>query len=142
MWDAQCRRGYGAGKGSHESLASVIGSIKAPFSLFVSEDEKGPVSTVICVQDGDLAGVLDLKICRRRAPARAWRNRTGNGLEVGQVTWSPNGLAAGGSGKRSSPGLVFAISDLRKFTGMSTGSGNRRHEQRFQDAVCRRMRFG
>ncbi len=45
---------------SKPALASVISSIKAPYSLFVSEDEAGPVSTVICVQDGDLAGILDL----------------------------------------------------------------------------------
>jgi ribosomal protein S18 acetylase RimI-like enzyme len=50
----------------------VIGSIKAPYSLFVSEDGKGPVSTVICVQDGELAGIMDLGT---RADAR----RAGHG---------------------------------------------------------------
>ena len=51
---------HGVDQGSREALASVIASIKATYSLFVSEDELGPVSTVICVQDGDLAGILDL----------------------------------------------------------------------------------
>ncbi len=51
---------HGTEHGSRDALASVISSIKAPYSMFVSEDEQGPVSTVICVQDGDLAGVLDL----------------------------------------------------------------------------------
>jgi GNAT superfamily N-acetyltransferase len=41
-------------------LVDVIRSIKAPVGLFISEDADGPISTVICVQDGDLAGVLDL----------------------------------------------------------------------------------
>lgn len=51
---------HGADKGSRHALSAVIESIKAPYALFVSEDESGPVSTVICVHDGDLAGVLDL----------------------------------------------------------------------------------
>lgn len=51
---------HGGEKGSREALESVIGSIKAPFSLFVTEDKAGPVSTVVCVHDGDLAGILDL----------------------------------------------------------------------------------
>jgi ribosomal protein S18 acetylase RimI-like enzyme len=50
----------GQAEGSAEALASVIASIVPPYSLFVHEDAAGPVSTVMCVQDGDLAGILDL----------------------------------------------------------------------------------
>lgn len=50
----------GEAEGTVEALAQVISSIAPAHSLFVHEDKSGPVSTVMCVQDGDLAGILDL----------------------------------------------------------------------------------
>jgi ribosomal protein S18 acetylase RimI-like enzyme len=47
-------------EGSADALADVIAAVVPPHSLFVHEDKSGPVSTVMCVQDGDLAGILDL----------------------------------------------------------------------------------
>lgn len=44
----------------YAGLVEVVSSIKAPFGLFIHEDAKGPVSCVICVQDGELAGILNL----------------------------------------------------------------------------------
>lgn len=41
-------------------LHGVIQSIKPPVGLFVQEDANGPASGVMCVQDGTLAGILDL----------------------------------------------------------------------------------
>lgn len=51
---------HGQPEAAVDAMVSVISAIKAPFSLFVTEDKDGPVSTVLCVQDGDLAGILDL----------------------------------------------------------------------------------
>jgi ribosomal protein S18 acetylase RimI-like enzyme len=47
-------------EGNADALADVIAAVVPPHSLFVHEDQSGPVSTVMCVQDGDLAGILDL----------------------------------------------------------------------------------
>ena len=41
-------------------LYEVISNIQATARFFVSEDSSGPLSSVMCVQDGDLAGILDL----------------------------------------------------------------------------------
>lgn len=65
----------GQDEGNAEALASVIDSIVPPHSLFVHEDASGPVSTVMCVRDGDLAGILDLGT---RADAR----RQGHGASA------------------------------------------------------------
>lgn len=51
---------HGDDKASRDALAAVISAIKPTSALFVTEDSSGPVSTVVCVHDGDLAGVLDL----------------------------------------------------------------------------------
>ncbi len=41
-------------------LSEVISAIKPTAGMFVLEDDDGPVSSVICVQDGNLAGILDM----------------------------------------------------------------------------------
>ncbi len=41
-------------------LSEVISAIKPTAGMFVLEDDGGPVSSVICVQDGSLAGILDM----------------------------------------------------------------------------------
>lgn len=41
-------------------LSEVISSIKSEAGLFVMERERKPVSTAICVQDGDLAGLFEV----------------------------------------------------------------------------------
>jgi ribosomal protein S18 acetylase RimI-like enzyme len=41
-------------------LSEVISAIKPAAGMFVLEDDGGPVSSVICVQDGNLAGILDM----------------------------------------------------------------------------------
>jgi GNAT superfamily N-acetyltransferase len=47
-------------KSDQAGLFEVISSIKAPFGLFINEDAQGPISCVVCVQDGELAGILNL----------------------------------------------------------------------------------
>ncbi len=47
-------------KTDQAGLMQVISSIKAPFGLFINEDAQGPISCVVCVQDGELAGILNL----------------------------------------------------------------------------------
>jgi GNAT superfamily N-acetyltransferase len=51
---------HGLSSTDQAGLVEVISAIKAPFGLFINEDAKGPLSCVICVQDGELAGILDL----------------------------------------------------------------------------------
>lgn len=41
-------------------LSEVISAIKPAAGLFVLEEEGSPVSTAICVQDGDLAGLFEV----------------------------------------------------------------------------------
>jgi ribosomal protein S18 acetylase RimI-like enzyme len=41
-------------------LSEVISAIKPTAGMFVLEDDGGPISSVICVQDGSLAGILDM----------------------------------------------------------------------------------
>lgn len=58
------------------ALAEVIASIKPPSGLFMIEDPStGPVATVLCVQDNDLAGIMSLSVVRHR-------RRQGIGLEI------------------------------------------------------------
>ncbi|MGL4488198.1 MAG: GNAT family N-acetyltransferase [Rhizobiaceae bacterium] len=64
-------------------LAEVISSIKAPFGLFIMEDADGPISCVICVQDGELAGILDLAT---RPDAR--RQGHAKQLLLGAMKWA------------------------------------------------------
>ncbi len=58
------------------ALAEIINAIKPPSGLFMIDDQKaGPVATVICVQDNDLAGIMSLSV----TPSR---RREGLGLEI------------------------------------------------------------
>lgn len=56
-------------------LSEVISAIKADAGLFVLEEAGRPVSTAICVRDGDLAGIFEV------ATDESLRNR-GNGRRV------------------------------------------------------------
>ncbi len=51
---------HGHDKSISGGLYEVISNIQATARFFVSEDTSGPLSSVMCVQDGDLAGILDL----------------------------------------------------------------------------------
>lgn len=58
------------------ALAEVINAIKPPSGLFMIEDPAtGPLATVLCVQDNDLAGIMSLSVARER-------RREGLGLEI------------------------------------------------------------
>ena len=58
------------------ALAEVINAIKPPSGLFMIEDPaSGPLATVLCVQDNDLAGIMSLSVARER-------RREGLGLEI------------------------------------------------------------
>ena len=46
--------------GLKAGLSEVIGSIRAAAGLFVLEHEDKPVSTAVCVHDGDLAGLFEI----------------------------------------------------------------------------------
>jgi ribosomal protein S18 acetylase RimI-like enzyme len=47
------------------ALAEVVSGIKPPSGLFVIEDpEVGPIATILCVQDNDLAGIMSLSVAR------------------------------------------------------------------------------
>jgi ribosomal protein S18 acetylase RimI-like enzyme len=64
-------------------LLKVISSIQAPFGLFMHEDESDPLSCMVCVHDGDLAGILDLAThpkAQRQGHARA--------LLLGAMKWA------------------------------------------------------
>lgn len=41
-------------------LSEIIGAIRTEVGLFVLEDEGEPVSSLICVQDGELAGLFEI----------------------------------------------------------------------------------
>ncbi len=45
---------------SRPGLSEIIGSIEPTAGLFVLEHEKQPVTTAICVHDGDLAGLFEV----------------------------------------------------------------------------------
>ncbi len=74
---------HGQDRSRKAGLLSVIGNIKAVTGLFVSEDAQGPLASVMCVQDGDLAGILDLGT---RADAR--RQGHGKALLVAALKWA------------------------------------------------------
>ena len=58
------------------ALAEIISAIKPATGLFLIEDpHEGPIATVLCVQDNDLAGIMSLSV------AQAHRRR-GLGLEI------------------------------------------------------------
>jgi GNAT superfamily N-acetyltransferase len=58
------------------ALAEVVSGIKPPTGLFVIEDaEAGPMATVLCVQDNDLAGIMSLSVS-------ADHRRKGLGVEI------------------------------------------------------------
>lgn len=69
--------------GDEAALIDVIGSIKASVGLFISEDAAGALSCLICVQDGELAGILDLAT---RTNARRQGNATQ--LMMGALKWA------------------------------------------------------
>lgn len=43
-------------------LAEVIGMIRPPTGMFVIEDAAGPVASLLCVHDNDLAGLFNLSV--------------------------------------------------------------------------------
>lgn len=58
------------------ALAEIINAIKPPCGLFMIEDPAtGPLATVLCVQDNDLAGIMSLSVAKER-------RREGLGLEI------------------------------------------------------------
>jgi ribosomal protein S18 acetylase RimI-like enzyme len=58
------------------ALAEVINAIKPPSGLFMIEDPgEGPLATVLCVQDNDLAGIMSLSVAKAR-------RREGLGREI------------------------------------------------------------
>ena len=66
-------------------LSEVISAIKPSAGMFVLEDDDGPVSSVICVQDGSLAGILDMG-------TREQQKRRGKGrrLLAAALKWAKN----------------------------------------------------
>jgi GNAT superfamily N-acetyltransferase len=64
-------------------LVEVVSSIKAPYGLFINQDADGPMCCVVCVQDGELAGILDLAT---RADARRQGHATQ--LLLGAMKWA------------------------------------------------------
>ena len=50
----------GADAALRPGLSEIIGAIKPEVGLFVAEAEDVPVSTLICVQDGDLASLFEV----------------------------------------------------------------------------------
>src|SRR5262249_788422 len=62
--------------GLKPAMAEIISSIKPPCGLFVIEEvAAGPVATVLCVQDNDLAGIVSLAVLEEQ-------RRRGLGLEI------------------------------------------------------------
>ncbi|WP_454852105.1 GNAT family N-acetyltransferase [Rhizobium binxianense] len=58
------------------ALAEIIAAIKPPAGLFMIEDAaEGPVATVLCVQDNDLAGIMSLSVSETH-------RRRGLGIEI------------------------------------------------------------
>ncbi|PKA42636.1 GNAT family N-acetyltransferase [Rhizobium sullae] len=58
------------------ALAEIINAIGPPCGLFMIEDpETGPLASVLCVQDNDLAGIMSLSVAKER-------RREGLGLEI------------------------------------------------------------
>jgi ribosomal protein S18 acetylase RimI-like enzyme len=58
------------------ALAEVVSGIKPPTGLFVIEGaEVGPMATVLCVQDNDLAGIMSLSVS-------VHHRRKGLGVEI------------------------------------------------------------
>ena len=43
-------------------LAEVVGMIRPPTGMFVIEDGEGPVASLLCVHDNDLAGLFNLAV--------------------------------------------------------------------------------
>lgn len=72
--DAVIRAGQRA-PGSKPGLTEVISSIRPPIGLFILEEpEFGPVATLLCVHDNDLAGLFEVAThadARRRGHGRA-----------------------------------------------------------------------
>ncbi len=48
--------------GNKAGLAEVIGMIRPPTGMFVLEDANGPVASLLCVHDNDLAGLFNLSV--------------------------------------------------------------------------------
>jgi ribosomal protein S18 acetylase RimI-like enzyme len=62
--------------GLKPALAEIISGIKPPSGFFVIEDvAAGPVATVLCVQDNDLAGIVSLAVIEEQ-------RRRGLGVEI------------------------------------------------------------
>jgi GNAT superfamily N-acetyltransferase len=74
---------HGLSNSDRAGLVEVISSIKAPFGLFINEDAHGPISCVVCVQDGELAGILDLA-----TRPDAQRQGHATQLVMGAVKWA------------------------------------------------------
>ncbi len=74
---------HGLSNVDQAGLMQVISAIKAPFGLFIAEDANGPLSCVICVQDGELAGILDLA-----TRPDAQRNGHGTQILLGALKWA------------------------------------------------------
>lgn len=53
-------RVHGETEAEAAGLAGVIGSITSEYGLFAIGDEESPVATVICVNEGDAAGIFNL----------------------------------------------------------------------------------
>lgn len=65
-----------AGVALKPALAEIITAIKPPSGLFMIDDAThGPVATVLCVQDNDLAGIMSLSVADTR-------RRQGLGIEI------------------------------------------------------------
>jgi ribosomal protein S18 acetylase RimI-like enzyme len=65
-----------AAPGLKPALAEIITAIKPPSGLFLIDDAAhGPVATVLCVQDNDLAGIMSLSVADTR-------RRQGLGIEI------------------------------------------------------------
>lgn len=50
----------GGGAALRPGLSEIIGSIRGEAGLFLTERDQTPISTAICVQDGDLAGLFEV----------------------------------------------------------------------------------
>ena len=62
--------------GSKPALAEIIGSIKPPYGLFIIEKpELNAVAATLCVQDNDVAGILQLSVSQEH-------RRKGYGVEI------------------------------------------------------------
>ena len=114
-------------------LSEIIGAIQPEAGLFVLEEGGEPLATLICVHDGDLAGLFEIATDAARARQGPWPAHRAVGAEMGAAARRARSLAAG-RGRQCAGAGALRVAGLRGSLSLPLSPAAGAHERGVEPA--------